>query len=371
MSKNSESQKTEGTFPSVFSLQQQLTLTIDGLASSGDGVARHQGAVVFIPFVIPGEEVLIKITELHKNFARGRLLKILKQSPHRVEAPCPVFSKCGGCQWQHMDYPTQLKAKQEIVRSEFEKQLKLKINPEIQESPKQYSYRNRVSLKVENDQLGYFALKSHDFVSIKDCHLAEEPLRELIRSGNVKSFLKKQKETPSFSQVNSLQNEKLIQYVLQQIPQLSKDSHVLDLYAGSGNFAFPIFEKHPQIQLHAVELGSESVAEAKKKLLSSNISSKIFHFYAADVQDFLWRWTNSTELVVLDPPRAGCSDQVIQSLVSLKPERLIYISCNPATLARDLKPFIKDQAYTLESVQLFDMFPQTSHIESVATLRRN
>ncbi len=371
MSKNSDSKKTEGAFPSVFSLQQQLTLTIEGLASSGDGVARHQGAVVFIPFVVPGEEVLIKITELHKNFARGRLLKVLKQSPHRVEAPCPVFSKCGGCQWQHMDYPTQLKAKQEIVRSEFEKQLKIKINPEIQDSPLRYSYRNRVGLKVENNQLGYFASRSHEFIPIQDCHLAEEHLREAIRSGNVKHFLKTQKESPSFSQVNTLQNEKLIQYVLQQTPALPKKSHVLDLYAGSGNFSFPIFERHPQIELHSVELSSDSVAEAKGKLLSMNISSKVFHFYAVDVQDFLWRWTLPTELVLLDPPRAGCSDQVIQSLVSLKPKHIIYISCNPATLARDLKPFIQNSSYQLESVQLFDMFPQTSHIESVAILRRN
>ncbi len=379
----------------VNELELKLEVEIEKLSLGGDGIARLDGLVYFIPFSVPGDRLLVRVTEKKKNYARAEILEILSAGSARQQAPCPVFGKCGGCNWQHLNYKEQLIQKQNIVREQLsdfitqDTQL-FTIHP----SPNPLRYRNRVQLKFDGKDLGFFARQSHDIVPIEDCLIAEDfvadqlsslkksllekkataiPKIELARSLDGKvtlSFDESTHNSSEFSQVNNLQNEKLVSTVLQWLTPL-KPNKIYDLYSGAGNFTFPLMNQFPKASLIGVELNSKSVQAAQEKIHDLNLSPLRMNFYLSDVELFLKKQVlDENSVVLLDPPRAGCSAQVVRALSQQKLQRIVYLSCNPAALARDLKLFQQFGAWKVIQIQPFDMFPQTDHIEILVELSR-
>ncbi len=377
---------------SAFSFSPEiLELEIEKLSFGGDGIARKDGLVYFVPLSAPGDLLKVQTTEKKKNFARAEILEILRPGLSRILPPCPYFGTCGGCDWQQISDDEQLKQKQMIVREQLAAHItsRTEILP-ILASPKTFRYRNRIQLKFDGKNLGFFARQSHQVIDIQDCPITEQEIAdqipllrvrlagtpavakiEILRTpaGKIQeSFEGSPFEGVAFAQVNSAQNEKLIETVLQWMAP-SDPRLIYDLYAGSGNFSFPLLTQFPKANLTAVELSAKSVQAANILLKERNISPAKARFYLSDVELFLKRQVLDPESVILlDPPRAGCSENTIRSLCSQKLKRIFYISCNPAALARDLGRFKTLGGWTAVRVQPFDMFPQTDHVETLVEL---
>lgn len=389
----------------------KITIHIDRLSVGGRGVGRAGELVIFVPDVAPDEDVEIEIVAIKKNFAEGRLLTVLKASAARIQPPCPVAGVCGGCNWQHVSYVEQLLQKRSLVRESLRKFSGFDVSQDslvhpVVASPKPLRYRNRVQFHHANGELGYFRRNSHQLVSIDDCPIAETQIAALIPSlkremaaqspGRIEVFVadndqvhvrgpdaKESDERDqddqegglgfAFSQVNTQQNRNLVASVVSKFVMkfLDHEKPVLyDLYAGSGNFTFPLANAFPKASITAVELNRESVARGEKQS-AEKLAGRDIRWELSDVGAFLL----NNELaagsgILIDPPRTGCSPDVIAKLVCSPFEFLIYVSCHPVTLARDLKPFAQ-AGFMLESVEPFDMFPQTDHVETLVVLTRS
>ncbi|MGZ3745108.1 MAG: class I SAM-dependent RNA methyltransferase [Pseudobdellovibrionaceae bacterium] len=383
-------------------VNKQLTVTIEKLAIGGSGIARHDGFVIFVPNSAPGDELLVEITTKKKNFAEAQIVKILNPSPSRRIPPCSIADRCGGCNWQHITEDEQRRQKHTMVQEILTKFLpgqEFLFLP-LKESPLALRYRNRIQPKYLRGHLGFFGRRSHGIIEAHDCLITEEKLTvefDRIRSELDKKFLNSQdtkrlelyldrNEKPQwlllgeendgvgFSQVNRFQNEDLIKTTLEWSggPEYEK---IYDLYAGSGNFTFPLSEKYPAQQIIAVELDSKLVRQAKEKIQSSSLNKHI-QIHQSDVAKFLQGSSlQSKDLVLLDPPRSGADEFVMKALAQSGVSKIIYISCHPASLARDLKYFFAAQnelpssrRLKLRRVQCFEMFPQTDHVETIAEL---
>ncbi len=371
-------------------LRQKIDIHIDRLAIGGRGVGRHDGMVVFVEGAAPDETVRAEITLIKKNFAEGKVIEVIQPSPARVSPQCPYYMKCGGCNWQHLSYKEQLNQKRLLVTEAFRKFSgfsSFEVKSPMA-SPLEWRYRNRIQLHFKPPSLlGFNARNSHQIVPIEDCLIAdtkitssfadfkhrlakiEGPTRRfelyLDRSLEVCSTLDSKSRSIGFAQVNEAQNLVLIEAVVEKARTLNPQ-RIIELYAGSGNFSFPLANAFHQIKIAAVELHELSVKSAQESKELQNIANLDFH--CRDVANYLKDCGSAPgTMVLLDPPRDGCTSEVISSILKLEPESLIYISCNPVTQARDLKPF-SDQ-YDLVEIQPFDMFPQTDHVESVAVLK--
>ena len=375
------------------SLGEELTLTIDRLAyHSGHGVARHNGFVVFVPYTAPGDSVLAKINQLHASYGEARIVKLLKSGPERRKPPCPVAGQCGGCQWQQVNYPEQLRQKQRLL-SEALRRLSPEGNLPLHDlipAPEEFHYRNRIQLHRHGETLGYYAQGSREFVAIEDCWIAEKVLvqnfpalraraqssaetQERIEIARLKNGQVQLRPTGQaansalFSQVHEAQNQTLIKIVQKAVAGRNFDQ-ILDLYCGSGNLTFPLAQALPKAQVTGVELSREMIREAQQES-AQNPNQRPISWVAQSVGPFLRQFRRQDKLlVVLDPPRPGCDVVTREALLRLRPEQIVYVSCNPTTLARDLEFLLKNAAYTIESVQGLDMFPQTAHLEVVVSL---
>lgn len=374
----------------------RLVVQIDRLAVGGKGVARHEGLVIFVSDTAPGDRAEIEITFAKKNFAEAKLLKVLEASSDRREPPCPVAGVCGGCNWQHLTYESQVASKRRLVTESLQKFSGFEIADDfvkpVIESPKQFRYRNRVQLHHAGSRLGFNRRGSHEIVDIADCPITDQRLADLIpqlrrelanaKPGRFEIYLTKDGTTarrnshtledsdgagPAFSQVNTEQNENLVEFVLGILRTQKDFDHVFDLYAGSGNFTFPLAHFFQTLKITGVELNSEAVKLAREHV-QNNFAGREFEFIEASVDDAIRRLkVTSQSLVVLDPPRVGCGPDVLVQIAKMRPKKIVYVSCHPATLARDLKPLFAAN-YELEFVQPFDMFPQTDHVETVVSL---
>ncbi len=361
-------------------------------------MGRFENQVVFVPLTAPGDVVSVKIVELKKNFARGSLDKILEPSPSRVSPPCKYFEVCGGCSWQHISYDEQLLQKQKMIEDYLRRHLPGE-SPKIDKivpSPNDFHYRNRIRLRHKGGRLGYYKRRTHELVAVDKCLIAEESINDLIhkiQSSHLASSVQAVQlfsngkfvivdETAdeeglvdsAFSQVNTAQNTNLINFVLQWIGS-EKPKTVYDLYCGSGNLTFPIREKFGGAHIHAVELNSEAVSHAQQTAKARGFQSQTIHFYHADVGMFLKRHVIADfSTVVLDPPRAGCSPEVIRAIAFSKFEKLIYVSCDYTSFLRDYKLICQIRSENglpprqLKQLQPLDMFPQTDHVETVALI---
>lgn len=397
---------------SSLKLGDRVELETKSLSRGGKAVGRVDGQVVFVVGGAPDEHALVEITKSAKRFAEARIVEVLRASPHRRTPPCPYFQKCGGCPWQHIEYSEQIRQKRNIlvetlvrggalrslgVTSETAPAMSEEVQTEASfiASSTEWRYRSRITTHVRNDEVGFMKRGTHDFIAIKDCLIAAEGLVEFAKRSTAQAKGGRLPVTQSptgirigsgFTQVHLEQNSRLQTRVVElvlQAPLIPMSANtrvsVLDLYAGNGNFSFPIeaaLNGRLDFDLTAVELSPESVADANR--IKATCNSRI-SFVVSDVGRWLQKNPRSAaiadEIVVLDPPRVGCDENVVEALARRKPRSLIYVSCDPNTLARDLNRFREltsraGDTYRLRVFQGFDLFPQTDHIEAIVALDR-
>lgn len=371
-----------------------IKVQVEKLTYGAGGLARHDGQVVFIEHTAPGDLVEAEIVEAKKNFARGQMVRLLQAGSDRIEPTCPVFGRCGGCQWQHLNYSAQLEAKQEILKDVLRKFLPKEqvFLGEITPSPKQFHYRNRIEVKVKDGRVGFYAKGSHDVVAINECLIADsainKALEELIDSkpepggfriqmdlnGNVTCFnLNRQEDVLGFAQINNGQNGQMQKEVL-EIYERYKNQVVVDLYGGYGNLVFPIAMAHQAIAIESVEWNRLATEEGFRR--AQQLACENIQFINGDVAAYLRRVKLPEDaMVILDPPREGCDSSVISELVVQAPKVLIYISCDPMTWGRDVQKFLQESRvrqnnYRIATMHGLDMFPQTDHIELLSVFER-
>ncbi len=376
-------------------LHSEHTVEIEKLAVGGSGVGRilfnDRKIVVFVPYTAPQDQVKIKITAVDKNFMTGQIVDVIKPGPGRRTASCKYFGVCGGCTWQHLDEKIQIQQKELILKDLFQKFL-----PDVKYTLKEtihtennFEYRNRIQVKQIGTQLGFFKTESHDLVEIDDCLIAERPIRDWLKTtakklrpsrelkkhevkinhlNQVESYqIGTQSEGLSFSQVNRHVNDHLIKKVL-NIVETIQPKMITEFYAGSGNFTFPLLEKFENLSIDAIELNPDLTKVAVEK-----IKQKSFHkrakFYTTYSETFAQQADLSSEVIFLDPPRSGCDSKLIQIIAQQPPQKLIYISCHPVSLVRDLQLLLKNNCkIEIQDLQIFDMFPQTDHFETVCVV---
>jgi 23S rRNA (uracil1939-C5)-methyltransferase len=430
------------------SIGQIIRIPIEKLVDGGAGLGRWEGRVVFVPGACPGEEVRARITTIKKSYAEAALESVEKPSPDRGVPPCPVFEECGGCQWQMLAYPAQLRAKVEILRENLRRIGKLEapdLLPPIP-SPRGFEYRTRIQLKTDftkgRSLLGFYEEKTHEIVPIETCliahpilnralaalrslfsdpaerppdltdihlHLARATGELLVRffavdkpPEGIESFFKKFadampetvgqvytssngrrrvrgrdhlidrfKDIPfrisdrSFAPIHSDLIEPLIDAVRTLAQPIGLKS-VLELYCGIGTFG--IFLAREAASVTGFDENEVAIGDANYNSLQPGLTAGRFTAkpVARAVKDLV-NEKKTFDCVVLDPPREGVDRKTLMSLIQLKPSKIIYISCDPATLSRDIK-VLTEGGYRPGRIQPIDLFPQTYHLETVAEL---
>lgn len=377
-------------------------VTIEKMTLKGGGLGRVQGQVVFVPFAAPGDDLQVRITEVKKNFARGQIVEILKVSSFRTEPICPHFKKCGGCQWQHLDYSSQVEFKDQLLRAAVSHALSKTAQPEPQwldfiKSPKPFGYRQRIRLKKLERQVGYYASRSHEFVPIKSCDLAHpalqigiEKLRDEVSSGHLNTYEISLKNNQAYIQpvdgveiafsqvnpeVNTLVQETLRSWVTEYKRNFQERISYLDLYCGDGNLTFLVAEALGDFgQGWGVELSGAAIKRARDRALAQGLPEQALTFIHSDAKKFFSSSAfKKVQLVVVDPPRSGLEGQVVENLIKQKSlKMLIYMSCDLGTFARDTQLLTCPQSgWRLKKVGGYDMFAQTDHIELLALFERD
>ena len=376
--------------PNALAVGQKLILTVSDIAFGGEGVARAENFVVFIPFVALGEVVEVKLTEVKKNFGRAQLVRVITPSPNRVTPPCTYFGQCGGCQYQHIAYDAQLHIKHKQITDLFDRVGGFPaalIDPVIP-CPQPFGYRNRIMIRsqwnktLQKLEVGYLRHDNNFVVSIDECKIAEPALNEQIKlvranpphKGGLKVALRIAAEgwqvpRDSFFQNNFFLLPKLVEIVRARLLD-SGAKHLVDAYCGVGFFSVELADL---VESYAgVEIDMQAIKAARNNAAGRNRTNGDFIIGPTEelLPTLLNRFSAEKTCVILDPPRTGCAPKGIQQLRELRPAQLIYVSCHPATLARDLQLLCADGVYKLEKVVPLDMFPQTQHVECVADLRR-
>jgi tRNA/tmRNA/rRNA uracil-C5-methylase (TrmA/RlmC/RlmD family) len=369
---------------------QQLTLEIADVAFGGEGVARAADFVVFVPFVLAGETVEVRITEVKKRFARARLLRVIAASPDRVAPRCRYFGACGGCQYQHMNYEAQLRVKHKQVRDLFQRIGGFdatRVSP-VLPCPQPFAYRNRIMIRSQWNKpeqrlnIGFVRADSRLVEDIEECLIAESPINERLREvrqhpppkGGLKVVLRMPPEDwevppDSFFQNNLFLLPRLLETV-RGFLERGGARHLLDLYCGVGFFALELADRVESFV--GVEYDRNAVRAAMRNAARKGRANG--QFLAEQVERALpglfRKFADVPVAVLLDPPRKGCQRQVLQQLLDDRPAQVIYISCHPATMARDLNTLCAGGVFELADVVPLDMFPQTQHVECVAEVRR-
>ena len=354
----------------------------------GEALGRVDGRAIFVMGGLPGEVVRVAITEERKNFARGRLLDVLEPSPDRILPRCSHFGlddqACGGCHWQHIDYAAQLRLKRDVVRDQLRRLGKIDDAPvnETIPSPNVWAYRNHAQFSLTPiGQPGFQAARSHRTVPIRECHIIEPEILAWLRANQRVSDQASRRisvrsrtafrvhETElrvsdeSFFQVNTSLIETLVDEVLMRL-DLRGTETVLDAYCGAGLFSRFIAPRAARVI--GIESSRCAIADARVNLAAFDQ----VELHTGAVEDVLPGLTDHIDALVVDPPRTGCAPAVVQAVIARQIDRVVYVSCDPATLARDVRELI-DHGYALIDVQPIDLFPQTYHIETIALLLRS
>jgi 23S rRNA (uracil1939-C5)-methyltransferase len=406
-----------------------FTIELTAMANGGPALGRHEGRVVFVPYAVPGETVRAEITEDRERYAYARVLEVLEASADRVTPPCPYFGPggCGGCQWQHIDYAAQLRFKSDVVADQLARigSVTDSVVQLIERDGSGWAYRNHVQLHpAPAGGLGFRGAESESIVGIDRCLVMHPLLDEVysvldielptlerlsLRAGTATGETMLVFETegdlppdleldlpvscvqllsdgrhanlvgsnyvheevagqsyrisaPSFFQVNSAQAAVLVRLVLSYL-DLGGGETVLDAHCGVGLFTVPIAEAA------ALVIAVERSTSAVDDLMENTSHLQNVHVIEGPLATALPDIEQSVDLAVVDPPRSGLDRHALDALVEHKPARIVYVSCDPATLARDVKRLARS-GYTLREVQPVDMFPQTYHVESVSCLER-
>jgi tRNA/tmRNA/rRNA uracil-C5-methylase (TrmA/RlmC/RlmD family) len=369
----------------------RVELRIVDNAFGGEGVARVEDFVIFVPFSVEGELIQAEITEVKKRFARGKLVKILESSPDRREPVCRYFKQCGGCQYQHIAYEAQLRLKHKQVRDLFQRigGLNGSILAPVVPCPEPYGYRNRIMIRSQWDKfkqglnIGFLQAENRLVVDIEECKIAEPALNEEIRrvranpppKGGLKVVLRIPPEDwtvppDSFFQNNFFLLPKLVETV-QTMLRSGGTRHLADLYCGVGFFAI---ETAAQVESFVgLELDQMAIQAARTNASARGIKNGEFIAGAVEEKllEVMARFEAPETSVLIDPPRKGCRRDTLDLLRTIQPAQVIYVSCDPSTMARDLNVLTANSVFNVAHVVPLDMFPQTAHVECVADLRLN
>jgi 23S rRNA (uracil1939-C5)-methyltransferase len=346
-----------------------LPLEIHDVAFGGKGVARHEGKVYFVPFTIPGEKITARVLRQKKNFGEAELVAVETPSPDRVAPPCPYFGECGGCSYQHIAYARQLEIKAGQVEQTLRRVGRLEKVPmqPIIGAPQPYGYRNRIRVHSEGGVTGFFAYDARVLVDIEQCLLAvpevNRALRRLrgtpVREGDYS--LRAPGGGPYFEQTNPEVAGLLVDAVRASV---RGNGVLVDAYSGAGLFARALadrFEKVVGIEENAAAVESaRRSAQAHESYIAGEVS--------AHLGEVLSLHDAARTTLLLDPPSEGLAPRVCDLVLAGAPAEVIYVSCNPATLARDLATLAG--SYELLGVTPVDMFPQTAEIEVIGHLAR-
>jgi 23S rRNA (uracil1939-C5)-methyltransferase len=362
-----------------------VDLRIEDIAFGGKGVGREQGKAVFVPYTIDGEMVSADIVREKKQFAEAELLEVRHSSPDRVAPQCPYFGACGGCAYQHIHYEHQLAIKWRQVRDALQRIGKLKDVPlrPIVPSPVQYAYRNRITVHAHDGMIGFFRRDSHRLLDIERCPISRDEvnraLAQLRKQRDVRDghyTLRASSEPRVFSQINDDVAQALRSLIIDLVPP--NQDLLIDAYCGAGFFAKALLDKFERVigidwDRFAIAAAKGNATE-KEMYIAGDVETElgkvgVVHPDRPRVNDARSRRLRSiapTALIV-DPPAAGLSAGARSAILEIAPTTLIYVSCNPPTLARDLRNLQKK--FVVESVTPLDMFPQTAEIEAVAHLQ--
>ena len=399
---------------------QRLELDITTVAFGGDGIGRVDNFVVFVPFVVEGERVEVDIVDVKRRYATADLVRVITPSSRRVEPRCPYYRNCAGCQYQHIEYAHQLELKRRQIRDVFQRIGKMPEPPidPVVGSPREYHYRNKIVVHGPGKP-GFWTTRGRSIVNIEQCPIAREevnvklaeasrqPLENVhltIRCNSergVWSYVETRRavdelddvepaaETPMAQRMiaetilgKSLQvplgsffqvNREVIELALahaRRIFEASGCKVLVDAYCGVGLFALLLADLAEHV--YGIEEDSKAIKAANEN--ARRLGLDHFDFYPGKTERLLvytLRQCNLDETcLILDPPRSGCAPVVLKTLREQKPRKIIYVSCAPPMLARDIKELLKS-GYKLERVTPFDMFPQTAHCEAVAELTRS
>ena len=353
---------------------QELDLEIRDIAFGGKGVGRVDGIACFVAGVIEGEKVRVKIAKVKSRMMEAWLLEVLEPAPQRIGAPCPVFLKCGGCAYQHIDYPHQLRIKETQLREAL-RRLGGMTEPPVGAmipSPEPYGYRNRITVHVRDGNAGFYAQGSNRVVPVEKCLIAssevdlgfKDLLKSRPRDGDY--LIGEKKRYGGFRQVNNAVAEILKTTVREAVRPSSEANPIagllVDAYCGAGFFAHELQSLFTKVI--GIERSIASVAMASRQAAENE------EYLAGDVEvklgEALSAGKSEETVLLLDPPSEGLAELATEAILERPPARIVYVSCNPATLARDLKRL--SPLYRPVSVTPLDMFPQTAEIESVTTL---
>lgn len=441
-----------------------IEVEFEDLTHDGAGVAKVDGYPLFVKNALPGEKAKIKVVKVNKGYGFGRLEEILEQSPYRVDALCPIYKECGGCQLQHLSYEGQLLAKEKQVRDVLTRIGKLenvKVHPVLGMS-EPWRYRNKAQVPVGEREggliAGFYQQRSHEIIDMEACMIQQEKNDEVVQAvkrictkygvtayneqrhkgslrhimarhgqvtkevmvvlvtrtpelpnkekivkeiveavegvksiiqnvnskktnvilgdetrvlwgeeviydliGNVKFAI----SSRSFYQVNPEQTKVLYDQAL-TYAELTGEETVIDAYCGIGTISLFLAQKAKKV--YGVEIVPEAIADANRNAELNGIGNVEFAVGEAEVVIPNWYKEGIVaDVLVVDPPRKGCDDALLQTIIEMKPKKVVYVSCNPATLARDLR-VLEDGGYTTVEVQPVDMFPHTTHCEAVAKI---
>jgi 23S rRNA (uracil1939-C5)-methyltransferase/tRNA (uracil-5-)-methyltransferase len=395
--------------PQPFAYHEEVELRIDSLSNLGLGIGRVDGWVVMVPFVVPGERVRARVHRNFKSYSEADLLEVLEPSPDRVEPRCPLFSVCGGCQYQHVRYGRQLEEKRRQVVEALGRigGIEAAVDP-VHGSPRQYGYRSKITphyKRAEADgsqPIGFLRHgRRHALVDVAQCPIATDAINEALpearqrarREGGKKrrrrggtlllrDVLEGVVGDPQ-AVVSQRVGELTFQFkageFFQNNPSILPDlvAHVaaeasaggarflVDAYCGSGLFALSAAASFERVA--GVEISEPAVRWARANAEINGVTNVRFVIGQADAVFRGLDFPAEACAVVIDPPRRGCDARFLEQLLDFRPKRLVYVSCEPSTQARDLRQLV-DRGYALTRVRPFDLFPHTRHVENIVSL---
>ncbi len=358
---------------------------ITKLDNIGRGITYVDNKITFVPFTLPNEVVELKLTKITKKYNEGEVTKFITKSENRIEVNCPYYMECGGCNIMHLKYSEQLNYKKEKVSEILEKYSNIKIKPDIIPSDKVFNYRNKITLHYKNNTLGLMKNKTNEVLKIDNCLLVMNEINDYIKNNKInndiiiRENLNKEIITNNTSDtmIEEVNNMRFIvdalsffqvnHYICSKVFDLLNDNInecdvCLDLYSGVGTLSIVASKKCKKV--YSIELNKNSHINAlKNKELNKSYN---VDFIEGSVEKEIIKIVDKVDLIITDPPRNGMDKITINTINKLKPKKIIYISCNPITLARDLN-LLTD--YELVTITLLDMFPNTHHVESFCVLK--
>jgi len=363
-----------------------LELDIQDVAFGGKGVARIDGKAVFVPYVIDGESVRASIAREHKKFLEAELETVVTASPHRVEPRCPYFGRCGGCVYQHIEYEHQLALKWRQVKETLRRIGGLKEPPmrPFIPSPIEYGYRNRITVHVCDGVTGFFRRESNKLLGIEQCPIARDELNSKLtelRRSNPRDghYTLRVSDVPRvFTQANDAVAAAMLDLVDRLLA--TAGGTLIDAYCGAGFFAKRLRARFKVVigidwDQHAIGVARQDANE-NETYIAGDVETELQKVGAVHLNrppqyddTSRGRLRSIAPTIIVDPPATGLSKGLVQALIERPPTQLIYVSCNPGTLARDLAALKK--SFRIDSITPLDMFPQTAEVEVVAELSPN